>query len=140
MANRKNFYIVRLRKDDSIVAAGDAEECTKALGFSSADSFRMMVSRSRMNLSRYSKYDVDIVMDEDKYGKWLFSSINDPAYRICDKCGCSYKIVENESDYNFCPNCGQPMCGGVIEVKRPQDLVVHTYGGKAEDVENEQMD
>lgn len=66
MANKKNFYIVRLRKDDTIVAVGDAEECTKALGFSSISSFRTMVSRSRMNLSQYSKYDVDVVPEEEE--------------------------------------------------------------------------
>ena len=66
MANRKNFYIVRLRKDDSIVAVGDAEECTKALGFSSIAVFRTMVSRSRMHLSQYGKYDVDVVPDEEE--------------------------------------------------------------------------
>ena len=65
MAKKKNFYIVRLRKDDSIVAVGDAEECTKALGFSSIDVFRTMVSRSRMHLSQYSKYDVDVVPEEE---------------------------------------------------------------------------
>ena len=49
---------------------------------------------------------------EGNWGRWLFSSINEPAFRICDKCGSTYKVTENESPYNFCPNCGKPMCGG----------------------------
>lgn len=65
MANRKKFYIVRLRKDDSIAAVGTAEECTKILGFSSIPVFRTMVSRAQLGLKQYSKYDVDVLPGED---------------------------------------------------------------------------
>lgn len=65
MANRKKFYIVRLRKDDSIVAVGSAEECTNILGFSSVPVFRTMVSRAQLQLSQYSKYDVDVLPGEE---------------------------------------------------------------------------
>jgi hypothetical protein len=64
--NKRNFYIVRLRKDDSIVAVGTAEECTKALGFESVSIFYCMVSRVRSGSDRNKKYDVDIVPEEDE--------------------------------------------------------------------------
>lgn len=66
--NKRNFYIVRLRKDDSIVAVGTAEECRKALGFSSVGVFRTMVSRCRSGSDKYKKYDVDIVPEEEEDG------------------------------------------------------------------------
>lgn len=61
MGRKRNFYIVRLRKDDSIVAVGNAEECVKSLGLSSVSVFRTLVSRCRNNSEKYKKYDVDIV-------------------------------------------------------------------------------
>lgn len=64
--NKRHFYIVRLRKDDSIVAVGTAEECTKALGFDSIAVFYSMVSRVRSGSARNKKYDVDIVPEEDE--------------------------------------------------------------------------
>lgn len=64
--NKRHFYIVRLRKDDSIVAVGTAEECTKALDFDSIAVFYSMVSRVRSGSARNKKYDVDIVPEEDE--------------------------------------------------------------------------
>jgi hypothetical protein len=65
VGRKRIFYIVRLRKDDSIVAVGNAEECVKSLGLSSAAVFRSLVSRCRHNSKRNKKYDVDIVPEEE---------------------------------------------------------------------------
>lgn len=59
MKRKRNFYIVRLRKDDRIVATGTAGECAKALGFKSAKTFYMMVSKHRH--AGRKRYEVDIM-------------------------------------------------------------------------------
>ena len=41
--------------------------------------------------------------------KWLYSGIEHPTFRICDKCGRAYKVREEEGSYNYCPNCGAEM-------------------------------
>lgn len=38
---------------------------------------------------------------------WLYSSIHYPMFRICPVCGKSYKIIAEEGQYNYCPNCGE---------------------------------
>lgn len=43
------------------------------------------------------------------HGTWLYNRINSPDFRICDKCGCPYRISKIESKYNYCPNCGADM-------------------------------
>ena len=63
--NKRHFYIVRLRADDSIVAVGTAEECAKALGFASVPVFYCMVSRCNSGSPCNKKYDVDIVPEEE---------------------------------------------------------------------------
>lgn len=47
-------------------------------------------------------------------GTWLYSSIENPAYRICDQCGSSYKVRKEET-FNLCSSCGAKMDGGKIE-------------------------
>lgn len=51
------FYIVRLRKDDSIVAVGNAVECAKRMKMS-ISSFHSTVSRCRSGENQ--KYEVDV--------------------------------------------------------------------------------
>lgn len=63
MSRRRVFYIVRLRKDDSIVAVGTAEECARVMRMS-INSFRTTVSRSRNGLSH--KYEIDIEEEDEE--------------------------------------------------------------------------
>ena len=60
--NKRRFYIVRLRADDSIVAVGNAEECAASMGLT-VPSFRSTVSRCRGNPG--SRYEVDVEIEED---------------------------------------------------------------------------
>jgi len=39
--------------------------------------------------------------------RWLFSSIQDPKFRICPDCGNSFAIARPQEHYNFCPCCGK---------------------------------
>lgn len=48
---------------------------------------------------------------EVRHGKWLYNSIADPVYRICELCGSVYAMQEGECKYCFCPNCGAIMDG-----------------------------
>lgn len=54
MSNRK-FYIVRLRKDDRILAVGRGEECAKAMGMT-ISTFRTTVCRCLQGKTK--KYDI----------------------------------------------------------------------------------
>lgn len=60
--NTRRFYIVRLHKDDSIVAVGSTEECARAMGMS-ISTFRTTVHRCRKGRNR--KYDIDVEMEAD---------------------------------------------------------------------------
>lgn len=42
-------------------------------------------------------------------GEWLYNSIGKPQFRICNKCSSVYSIERGESEYNFCPCCGEYM-------------------------------
>lgn len=53
----QKFYVVRLRKDDSIVAAGNSLQCAQRMGMSMA-SFYTTVSRCRNGENR--RYIVDV--------------------------------------------------------------------------------
>lgn len=69
MANKKrNFYIVRLRKDDSIVAIGTSEECVKQLGFRSVKIFYSVLSNNRSG--KRNRYEIDIMEDENEKEEW----------------------------------------------------------------------
>ena len=59
---KKTFYIVRLRKDDSIVAVGDSYECARRMGMS-LSVFYTTVSRSRSG--ELKKYEIDAMREED---------------------------------------------------------------------------
>lgn len=56
------FYMVCLAKDDTIVATGSAEECTKQMGLKNNQAFRDIVSKSK--LGKNKKYEV-IVSNSD---------------------------------------------------------------------------
>ena len=60
----KKFYIVRLRVDDSIVAAGSAEECAKIMGIS-AKSFLCYVTNCRKGIMK--KYEIDVEPEDADY-------------------------------------------------------------------------
>jgi len=44
-------------------------------------------------------------------GRWLFNSIEEPVFRICDQCAGVYSMRRMEEPYNYCPNCGAKMEG-----------------------------
>lgn len=50
-------------------------------------------------------------VQEVRHGKWLYNSLADHVYRICELCGAVYAIQEDECKYWFCPNCGADMRG-----------------------------
>lgn len=64
MSEKPNFYIVRLRKDDSIVATGTARECAHQLGFKTVKIFYQAVTKHR-NGQRH-RYEIDIMPDGDE--------------------------------------------------------------------------
>ncbi len=61
MGAKPKFYIVYLAKDDSIVATGSAEECTKQMGLRNVHSFHTIVGKTRKGL--LSRYEI-VVEDE----------------------------------------------------------------------------
>ena len=62
--SRPKFYIIRRRKDDSIVAVGSAQECMKSMGIKSYSSFASMVCRNINGI--HKKYEIDIeFLDEE---------------------------------------------------------------------------
>ena len=44
-----------------------------------------------------------------KHGRWLYSSIENPTFRVCDQCAASFAIGRNSGDDNDCPSCGAKM-------------------------------
>lgn len=61
----KLLYIIRRRKDDSIVAVGTANECVKIMGLKSSNSFRSIVSKNRKNVQ--TTYEIDTFnIDEEE--------------------------------------------------------------------------
>ena len=64
--SKPKFYIVRLRKDDSIVAVGTAKECVKVMGLTSVNSFRSIVSKNKKNIQTTYEIDVEFVDEEDE--------------------------------------------------------------------------
>lgn len=64
MSRRRHFYIVRLRKDDQIVAVGTSEECTEQLGFKSIKTFFQVLSRHQRG--QRHRYEFDIMDNEDE--------------------------------------------------------------------------
>lgn len=59
----QKFYVVRLRKDDSVIACGSSRECAKAMGMS-INSFYSTVTRSCNGENR--RYSIDIESWEDE--------------------------------------------------------------------------
>ena len=59
--NSRRFYVVRLRKDDSVIASGRTEECAKAMRMS-ISSFRTTVSRCLHGKNQ--KYEIDVEMED----------------------------------------------------------------------------
>ena len=60
------FYIVRKRKDDSIVAVGTAEECVKIMGLASINSFRSIVAKNRSGTHTTYEIDIEKYDEEDE--------------------------------------------------------------------------
>ena len=62
MGAKPKFYMVYLAADDSIVATGSAEECTKQMGFKNVNTFYSVIGKSRRG--KLSRYEV-IISDSD---------------------------------------------------------------------------
>lgn len=61
---KRNFYVVRLRKTDQVVATGTVDECVKQLGFASRNSFYCAVSKA--NRGERKRYEVDVVPEDEE--------------------------------------------------------------------------
>lgn len=57
------YYTVYRKKDDTVLAQGNAEECRKQLGFKTLQVFYSVVSR--VNRGKTEKYEVTIMDEED---------------------------------------------------------------------------
>ena len=44
-----------------------------------------------------------------KHGRWLYSSIETPVFRVCDQCAAAFVTGRNQGEYNYCPSCGAKM-------------------------------
>lgn len=64
MSGKRNFYIIRLRKYDSIVATGTARECMEQLGFKTVKTFYSVLSKNRSG--KRHRYEIDIMPDGDE--------------------------------------------------------------------------
>lgn len=54
--------------------------------------------------------DGDLVeIYEANHGNWLYSSMANPAFRVCDQCGSAFRIDNLDGEFNFCPSCGTDM-------------------------------
>lgn len=62
MAYPKKFYIVRLRRDDSVIVCGGKEECATAMGMS-VPTFLTTVTRCRQGQN--GKYEIDVELEDD---------------------------------------------------------------------------
>lgn len=63
MTVQRRFYIVRLRKDESIVTVGTTEECAERMGMTS-NCFRYTVFRCRHGLNQ--KYEIDVELEDEE--------------------------------------------------------------------------
>ena len=61
MSRKRHFYIVRLRKDDRIVATGTSEECTRQLGFKTVKNFYSIISKN--SSGKRHRYEIDIMTE-----------------------------------------------------------------------------
>ena len=59
----QKFYVVRLRKDDSVIACGNSLQCAKAMGMN-LESFYSTVTRCRNGTNR--RYLIDIELWEEQ--------------------------------------------------------------------------
>ena len=48
-----------------------------------------------------------------KHGKWIESANFDTGFWVCSKCGFVSEAIAAPKLYNYCPNCGAKMDGGV---------------------------
>ena len=50
-----------------------------------------------------------------RHGYWIEQEnwTTDDYYYTCSACGEDYNTIDGTPDYNFCPNCGAKMDGGV---------------------------
>ena len=44
-----------------------------------------------------------------EHGRWLYSSIENPTFRVCDQCAVAFVTGRNQGEYNYCPSCGAKM-------------------------------
>lgn len=62
-AGGQKFYVVRLRKDDSVIACGNSLQCAKAMGMS-LGVFYTTVCRCRSGANR--RYVIDVELWEEQ--------------------------------------------------------------------------
>lgn len=67
MNKPKNFYFVRRKKDDSIVAVGTAQECMKSMGISSINSFHSIVAKNRSGVRTTYEIDIELIDEEEDF-------------------------------------------------------------------------
>ena len=76
----------------------------------------LQIERIKLNAD-YENKQKGIPNMEVRHGEWIVdSNIAETEFK-CSKCGYSYFEGEpcQESDYNYCPNCGAKMDGGKNE-------------------------
>lgn len=64
MSGKRNFYIIRLKKNDRIVATGTSKECSRALGFKSVKTFYSVLSKNRSG--QRHRYEIDIMPNDEE--------------------------------------------------------------------------
>ena len=67
MNKPRNFYFVRRRKDDSIVAIGTAAECMKQMGIESLNSFHSIVAKNRSGVRKTYEIDIEEIDEEEDF-------------------------------------------------------------------------
>ena len=76
--------------------------------------FRVKTDEKHLTVEIEDASDVEVI--EVRHGKWTFAgytAYNGAPYKICSLCKNVY-LVE-DTVFNYCPNCGAKMDGGINE-------------------------
>ena len=67
MMGKPQYYAIYLRKNDTLLASGSADECRKALGCATLRAFYALTYRARSGKSaKYDVYAEDLEEDENE--------------------------------------------------------------------------